>query len=351
MDYELIVECGADLPGKTIPFTRKHFLDLKDLHLFRDRFSNRGIYHTQMIYVNPIWIKNNKDQLIIDASNSMKISGFYLDFDGSGNPKETFLSVKKDVMQAIKVLHKLYEVPLECISLYFSGFKGIHLVISYEHLQFKPTPHLHLGYKRLAARIENHLKHQTLDVKIYDDKRLFRYSNSIHLKTNLFKIGLTIEELVHYNYDQICVLAKQKRSISPSKPTLCRRLVGLLENELIQIEEEKKPKKTRFIQDMDAEIPACIQAMEQKLFYETIDQRNNSCAALASFYYQKQWDLESVLDKMIVWNQLNCVPPLPEKEIQRTVSSVFDHGYTYGCDSFEEHSGVCIGKKCPYFAR
>lgn len=349
MEYELVLECGADLPGKTIPFTRKHFLDLKDLNQFRDRFSNRGIYHTQMIYVNPVWTKNSRDQMIIDAAQSYKISGFYMDFDGSGNPKETFDLVKEDVLLSIRCLHRIYEVPLEAFRIYFSGSKGIHMVIPYECLQIKPNQHIHQAFKRLASRIEKHLKHSTLDVKIYDDKRLFRYTNSIHLKTGLFKIPLQLSELIALDYDQICHLAKEQRTEWSGYQGVCHRLVRQMEHELIEIEDEKKPKRTMFTADVDQEIPACIATMETKLFYETIDQRNNSCAALASFYFQRQWDKQKVLEKMIVWNETQCIPSLSMREVERTVYSVFDHGYTYGCESFELHSGVCIGKKCPYF--
>lgn len=51
-------------------------------------------------------------------------------------------------------------------------------------------------------------------------------------------------------------------------------------------------------------------------------ERNSSLTALAGYLLRRYVDPYLTLELMLLWNQAQCVPPLPVEEVQRTVDSV-----------------------------
>src|SRR5699024_8186394 len=95
--------------------------------------------------------------------------------------------------------------------------------------------------------------------------------------------------------------------------------------------------------------PPCIKAMHNKVFKETVDERNNSGTALASFYMQQGIDKEEALERLYKWGTDNCEPKLERGQINVIIDSVYFGEYRYGCESFQRLSGVCEKNICPLF--
>jgi Primase C terminal 1 (PriCT-1) len=346
------VECGADRdhPNPKLRFTRKHYLHPSQVDLFRNHFNNIGVYQTIMHYINPLWYQDERGKWLINAKDSLKYGDFYLDFDTVIQGEEDFQKIREDVSMAIRYLNVILHIDKSQIQFYFSGNKGIHVVVDAKIIGIEPHPALNLIYKEIAKDIEKYCKHKTIDTRVYDDKRMFRMINSINKKSGMYKIPLTYEEIQKLSYQEIINLARQPRFIKFPDPVPSNKA-----KLAFQKIAEEWTKRINYQKEFSGKLlelkvePPCIKKMKERTFRETIDERNNSATALTSFYYQQGISREEALYRMKIWGQENCLPPLPNREIETIVNSVYNHHYRYGCETFKRLSGVCDKENCPLF--
>jgi hypothetical protein len=354
IESAVFVECGADviIDHQRRYFTRKHYLHPSQLDAFRMHFQNINVYHTMMHYINPVWYQNEKGRWLINAKDSLKYGDFYLDFDTQIETEQDFQKIKEDVQMAVRYLQVILHIPKQQIQFYFSGYKGVHVVVSAATIGIEPHESLHLIYKEIAQDIATFCKHGTLDTRVYDDKRMFRMVNSINGKSGMYKIPISYDELMNLSYLDITQLAKQPRVIEIPEPVISNKA----KNAFQRIAEEwtKRLTKTKEFTGRLLELkvePPCIKAMKEKIFHETVDERNNSATALTSFYFQQGLSRDEAMSQMKIWAQENCLPALPEKEVETIVHSVYNNHYRYGCETFHRLSGVCDKQMCPLFNR
>ncbi len=345
------VECGADLiNNKKYPFTRKHYMFPEYTWQFREAYKNQGVYQTVMQYINPIWYQNDKKRWLINAGETLKWGDFYLDFDTVISDEKDYQNLKEDVRMALRYITVILNIDINQVRFFFSGGKGIHLTIPAVTLGLEPHTALNQIYKMIAEDIRRYCKHETLDTKVYDDKRMFRMVNSWNLKGKAYKIPITYDEFVKLSYEEIRKLAQKTREITVATPVPSGRAHLVIKQYIEEWTNRVNYRKgfSGKIRKLESD-PPCIQAMWEKVFRETIDERNNSCAALASFYMQQGVEYEECLARMNQWNEEQCSPPQKQRDIELTVSSVYNGQHKYGCETFKRVSGVCEKDKCPLF--
>lgn len=345
------VECGADLVGnKKYPFTRKHYMYPEYTWQFRQAYSNQGVYQTQMQYINPVWYQNDKGKWLINAGESLKWGDFYLDFDTVIHGEDDYIKLREDVRMALRYITVIMNVDINQVRFFYSGGKGIHLTIPAITLGLEPHAALNQIYKVIAEDIRQYCKNDTLDIKVYDDKRMFRMINSWNVKGGAYKIPITYDEYVKLSYAKIRELAQNPREIDVVNPVPSNRARLVLKQHIEEWTNKINNRKefSGKIKQLKEE-PPCIKAMWEKIFRETIDERNNSATALASFYMQQEVPYEECLARVFKWNEENCSPPQKEKEIEIVVQSVYNGQYKYGCETFKRVSGVCNKEQCPLF--
>lgn len=325
------VEGGRNLPGGK--FTRNEMMTIQDVKNYRIKNHNTGIYLTAYVYDS------------LDQKEANLYADFYLDFDAEGE----FDKAREDAIASITYLKQkfTYNIPEGLVRIYFSGKKGIHLVIPAAVFGIAPDKHLNEHYKTMAAGIAEETKNGTLDLKIYDRRRLFRLANSKHADTGLFKIPLTYFELVMLSVEEIKKLAEMPRAIDYEAPYEISRA---------RMEYATNVEKwaNRFGHKFDASkkfaskpldfTPACVQ--------ELIDsgpqqgQRNETAAALTSFWKKQGCTEQRVWEYLVRWNNES----IAEWELKQTMQSVYHGEYEYGCSSLETLA-TCIGEKCPLFRK
>lgn len=355
--YDVFVECGAGLPEALYPrtearFTRKHFMRPGEIQGFIERYKNIDIFQTMMHYLNPIWYQSPKGKWLIDAEVSLKASDFYLDFDYLIENEDHYQMLKEDVNIAIRYFTIILKVPKSQLKIYYSGHKGIHLVIPMTSLGLLPHVSLNKIYKDLIEDINNYVPNGTLDTGIYDDKRLFRVPNTFNYKGQRYKVPITLEEFEMLKYEELREIAKVPRSVPPvviTESLISKRILEAMITEWTNRAQKQQEFSGRILNIK--ELPPCIKAMHEKLFKETVDERNNSGTALASFYMQKGIPYEECLAILMQWGQEQCSPALKTADIEVIVSSVYTGKYRYGCGTFERVSGVCDKSICPLFNR
>jgi hypothetical protein len=150
--------------------------------------------------------------------------------------------------------------------LYFSGSKGIHVVVPHEATGLEPRTDGGHVCKLFQRSLKETLVLDTLDVEIHGKSRQWRIPNTINSKSGLYKVPITLQQLSLLISDGIA--AAQTLAISPvseqeSAPmclnaTLRERLAPFVEiadaenAKRIQLERDRRITAINFT-------PACIQ--------------------------------------------------------------------------------------------
>ena len=135
-----------------------------------------------------------------------------IDIDNESDLNES----KSRALEIITRLQSEYDLSPEDLSIYFSGNKGFHIVINLNTFG-APEPHEDMGYliKIAVKELCGEIKHDTV---IYENHRLIRVENSLHTKSNLYKIQISYSELFSLSVDEIKTLAKRPRTFTRKKP-------------------------------------------------------------------------------------------------------------------------------------
>lgn len=314
------IECGASPPNAK--FIRNHLVPAHQTNKFRFEHNNIGIYQTAYMY-------DSKDQTTANL-----LGDFYLDFDydlDGDDSEKAFDIVRKDVLSSIKYFKVIMGIDSSDIQIFFSGSKGVHLIIPKEIFGIKPHPRLNRHFRSMAEEINKYtVSKSTIDLKIYDSRRLFRIPNSIHQKSRKYKIYLSYDELKTLSLAQIQELANKPVPI-PRKKYFANSRASLEFNKHVKVFEDSINRK-RQIDTVDFKLdytPSCV----QYLFDNEVKQgqRNSTAAFLVSFFKQCGMSEEEAISKLEEWNEARCFPKLREGEVVTTVRSIFNGSAKMGC--------------------
>jgi hypothetical protein len=135
------------------------------------------------------------------------------DFDCEGSPDRA----RADAIRAVRMLHAQHDVPPPANRIYFSGHKGFSLEIPGALFgTFTPAADLPGRLKSLAYAL--FADYATLDTTIYETVRLWRWPNSRHAKSGLYKIRLSRAELEGLDLEAIRALAAVPRPCFADAP-------------------------------------------------------------------------------------------------------------------------------------
>jgi hypothetical protein len=313
------IECGANLPNGL--FTRNHIMTTNNVIKFRYKYENKGVFATAYMY-------DDKDQ-----SKANLYGDFYLDFDyditDSNNKEEAFNIVRNEVLNSIRYFKIMYGISQESIKIYFSGSKGIHLIVPKEIFGVEPMQHLNMIYRMMAEDVVKFTHSITLDMKIYDNKRLFRLPNSIHPKTGLYKIPLKYDELTSLSYSDITKLASNPKADSKMVPIKVARACLEYKSYITKLNAIlNKPRGNSPDVKLDY-TPPCVEFLLKNPMGK--GQRNETLAFLASFFKQTGMGQDKAETTLLAWNDQMCEPPISEREVTITVQSIYSGQGKVGC--------------------
>lgn len=260
----------------------------------------------------------------------------------AGSEDTAFEIIREDAKKIIAILDAIFYIPEEQLKIYFSGGKGVHIVVPQKILGIQPRKDLNNIFHTLVTDIKKYVPNGTVDTKIYDNKRLFRLPNSIHGKTGLHKIPITAQELRTLSFADIKLLASQPRTVevkSPVYSTRSHRMYSKYIEEWEKKVREMEDRKNRVYSNTFNYTPPCIKNILEEGITE--GSRNNTLAALASFFKQQGLSQNECLDRLIQFNERLVMPALMTREVEITVASIYEGEYKYGCRTLIE-VGSCV---------
>lgn len=279
------------------------------------------------------------------------IAPMYFDLDYNIKSDNDYEKIKKDVIKIILYFQSYFKIRPEDIEIYFSGNKGFHILIDSVILGISPCSNLNIIYKEWTKYVSYILNIDTIDLKIYDRKRLFRIPNTVNKKTGLYKIPIQLKELYQLSFSDILEMSKMPRKIEKTKKAFNKKAAQyfyIKTKELFKKQKELQDNRLTRIHNKvfkeQKEILPCIQLLLKADCPK--GERNNTTILLASAIFQAGKTMEETLRIVEQWNNENT-DPLPQKEIEITVRSahaMFLNNKGYGCASIKE-LGFC-DKEC-----
>ncbi len=325
-----LVEGGYWIDKATHKFRRNLIMpEFCCISTLRKQRNNTGIFKTAYKYD------------IADQDKANLYGDFYLDFDST-----SFELVRKDALKALSYLKVVFNLDIDnnC-QIFFSGNKGVHVVVPAEVLGVTPMNELNDIYKTIAEALYAYIDNKTLDLRIYDKKRMFRVPNSIHEVTGFYKVNISLKELRYETYGNIKNIASAKRTIVQPKRDYNQK-AGNIFNNFIEKTKERIASYTNIKSTGTLKyLPPCIKEILEQ---GAIDgQRNNTIAIVASYYKASGKDMKEAFDLMNEWNETVTSKPVSNYELKRTIQSIYTSDMQFGCSSIK-NLGLCSKEYCKF---
>lgn len=324
-----LIETGYWIDKKNKIFKRNEILPSAFENAVRIKRNNSGIFKTAYSYN-------------IENQNEAYLYGdFYLDFDS-----QDFEEVREDVIMAVSYLKIVFKIDVnKNCNIFYSGNKGVHIIVPAIILGITPDKKLNEIFKEIAKAISEFTKNKTLDLRIYDNKRMFRMTNSIHESTNRYKIYLSLDELKNLTQEEIIKLASTPREVPIKDVTLSNNAHKMFlifkeraESAILKFKNIKSNGNLKYTPPCIAEI-LNNGAMNGK--------RNNTIAILASFYKASGKDLDETIALIREWNNIKNSIPTSQAELIKTCRSIYLKDNQFGCTSIKSLY-LCSKEQCNF---
>tara|TARA_X000001388_G_scaffold56374_2_gene41634 strand:- start:13068 stop:14861 length:1794 start_codon:yes stop_codon:yes gene_type:complete len=279
----------------------------RSYYMFDDTFSQHVATHKSVKGYNGLVYP---DRLIIDLDKG--------DIDG-----ENLQSYLKHVC------NELFDFGIDSshINVWFSG-SGYHIELL-NVFGFQPNKNLHVKVKSTLT------EHFSFGDNIYDKTRIIRSKWSLNLKTNLYKVWIPLEDIWTISYDDVCNLAKSKKTYNEyvkTKPNFYATLNSedVIIEPYLQTSIIASPSNSASLAPVRAGDTNSVVTCVQHIFNEGPSQgsRNKNMMRMVSSWKRAGIPFIVTLNGMIKWSQ----GELDTNEIERTVMNVYDNQYIYGCD-------------------
>ena len=197
---------------------------------------------------------------------------------------------------------------------FFSG-TGYHLLLPNSVFNFEPSEDLpYIVRKTMAALLPG------IDDMVYIRSAIYRVPHTVNMKTGLYKIPLSIEEIRTLKHEEIHELAKTPRLSYPYSVLFGD---GELEDKII-IESTKIVEMRPVVEN--SKVVPCIQRMLS--LGPQQGSRNNTAMRIASHFRRHGIPSEYAKASLLYWNQNS----IDEKVLISKIEQTYNRGYQYGCN-------------------
>ncbi|MFZ3171941.1 MAG: DNA primase small subunit domain-containing protein [Carboxydocellales bacterium] len=370
-DKFIYVDAYANtVDGRNTPWDR---IKLTQVPEYQQSKANFNVFATIQRFMNP-----ERG----DSEPQPHIAPLYFDLDFDKDPAVA----QADGVKLVDFFLGELDIQPGDLRVYFSGSKGFHILVDEQALGISPRPDLTKAMKHVGRYLSNKLGDVLVDEKgqekvvplsswdsvVYTIPRMLRLVNSVHQKTKLFKIELTIDELKSLSLDEIKAQAKHPRleDLYPGyKPKKREGAAAFWQAKLEEYEQLARLAQQKFVNEeftfKKGDYPACVADLLNKGLKKEGD-RNQATLQLGCFFKEAGYTRDECLEVMVPW--VKRITTAKGYDIQRRVAntksvvdSVFeDASYKFGCAYIRALHGVkqpgsknyervaCTGDKCPY---
>jgi hypothetical protein len=323
---------------------RNHIVPIDEVPALVESFERYGCYATYFFYSDEVLTYMSAQA----EASTPTIAGY------EGKVWAPFLPIDLDhpdlapALEAARYLSSFllerWQVDPNAMQIYFSGAKGFHLMLDTRVFgKILPSKNLPLIFdslrRHLALEIPEPFRN-TVDLAIKDRVRLLRLPNTIHEKSKLYKVSLSLDELRRLSSAEIRECAQTLRVLTLTDETGLLSHADVKENpaagQLFQhIRRQlkkltRKPFVYRFRRPADLTQLTFPCAALQKIWESHIEPgyRNNCAIRLASGLRLLGLREDEAGDKLLEWNERNTIG-LPSDELQNVARSAYQRRFPY----------------------
>lgn len=251
-----------------------------------------------------------------------------IDIDKGQNTDEYTHEQAKEILRYIEEEHNLKDGNYQC---FFSG-TGYHISLSSDNFGFKSGTELPFIVKQTMLGAFPEL---SLDPSVYSRTAILRMAHSLNIKSQLFKIPLTRDELMLQPYSEIQKLAQDRRLKYIGTEMWGDESLNRLINE-----EVPDVRSMKTINEPTNVVP-CIQTLYNK--GPESGSRNHTVMRIASHFRRHGLPSDATKAALLHWNNNQLAPQI----VIDKVESTYNYGYKYGCQD-QLLKEVC-NPKCIYY--
>ena len=320
MRYIEIAKGSPKYRGTLIPLSdlRKH-IDTNGTPLYRSLYT----YDKDAIE----YVKEHRS--LRNFYGERAIDKILIDIDKQDNSDEYTLDKARSILSDLEEL----DVPRSAIQPYFSG-SGYHLILHNDLFNFAPSIDLPYAVKSTIRDL-----FPIADLAVLIRTAIYRVAHTKNQKTGLYKVPLTVKELMHLNPREIKVLAETPRFSGGYIGTLMAD--GELE-EYVKTSTQRMDKTRNLtkVREPNKIIP-CIQEMLTQGPQE--GSRNNIAMRIGSAYKRAGIPSQYAKVSLLHWND-NQVEP---NKIIELTERVYNNPYQYSCN--DEYMVKHCKTRCIHF--
>lgn len=323
---------------------RNHLVAIADVPGLVEQFEHYGCYATYFSFSDEVLTYMSAQS----ADGAPSISGY------EGKVWAPFFPIDLDHVDlnpALDAARRLCALFLEqwqlarnALQIFFSGAKGIHLLLDTRLFgRVAPSKNLPLIFDALRRHLAHELPEPlrvTVDLTIKDRVRLLRLPNTIHEKSKLFKIPLSVAELQSMDTREMLHAARQPRPLVLTDATGMVSKFDVAANPAaVQLFERvrrqaaritRKPFAYRFHRPPDLADLEFRCAGLQAIWQSRVEAgyRNNCAIRLASELRLLGLTRQETEAKLSEWNGRNRVE-LSAAELNSVAHSAYQHRFPY----------------------
>tara|TARA_R100000458_G_C8277825_1_gene253544 strand:+ start:2754 stop:4544 length:1791 start_codon:yes stop_codon:yes gene_type:complete len=289
---------------------------------------NQAIYRSVYIYDEEGLDFVHKNRTVKSFLGTRYIDEIPIDIDKGDNTDEYTHNMAKDILRFCEHEFNLKDGNYQC---YFSG-TGYHIMLAGDNFNFKADAELPYVVKQTMMTCFDQFQ---LDPSVYSRTAIIRMAHTLNIKSQLFKIPISRDELLNGTYTDIQKLAAGRRTEYMGTELWGD---GNMEHEIeTHIPEVKAMGK---VNENQTVVP-CIQTIYNR--GPERGNRNHSIMRVASHMRRHGIPSDATKAALLHWNnnQLN-----PQIVIDK-VESTYNYGYKYGCQD-QLLKSVC-SPKCVYY--
>ena len=227
-----------------------------------------------------------------------------IDIDKGKNTDE-FTLIR--VRELLSRMEDTFSIDLDSVGIFFSG-RGYHITLP-NIFKFEPSNYLP------DAVHDTMMKYFPEGDPIYDGSRLIRSVNSINIKSNLYKIPLTYEEIRELNSTSIKELARAPRDIELEH----REYTIPNLSHLVTFSATTSPESNDV-----SNMVTCVQKMYNEGPIE--GKRHTKMLRMLSAWRRQGIPRTAAYDAIVSW-----ASSMEPYEIKHIVNDIYDKAYTYSC--------------------
>jgi hypothetical protein len=321
---------------------RNHVIPIHEVPARIARFNRYGCYSTYFLYSDEILTHmstGGESPSIAGYTGKVWASHFPIDLDHED------LAISLDVARwFLTFFLDDWHIEPSSIHAYFSGSKGFHLMLDARVFGgIAPSKSLPQTFSAIRWHLAQKLpeaRRQVMDLTIKDRVRLLRLPNTIHERSGLFKVILSMDEIRNASPERIRKLAKTPRPLQHTDETglipkgkgqensAARQFFLRIQRQTRKVTRE--PFEYRFRRRLDTTEVRFACAGLQGIWENAVGQgyRNNCAIRLASEFRLMGLSKSETKEGIFEWNQRNGIG-LPQHELESVLHSAFQHRFPY----------------------